>query len=128
MVDVGPGVEHVDAVDHDRSGRRLLQAIEAAQQGRLARARRADHEDELALGHAEVDALQHVQMAEVLVDAAGVDDGGGGHSTKPSPRPKARRAEAEGPSLYDRLCAVREEVPRLRFAPLGTTKRSTAVQ
>src|SRR6266446_2787434 len=75
MVDVGSGIEHVDAVDHHRAGGRLLQPVEAAQQGRLARAGRADHEHQLALGHREIDALQDMKGAEMLVDRAGVNDG-----------------------------------------------------
>jgi ABC-type cobalamin/Fe3+-siderophores transport system ATPase subunit len=71
----GSVVEHVDAVDHDRAGGGFLQPVEAAQQGRLARARRADHEHQLAIGDVEIDALQDVQLPEVLVDAAGFDDG-----------------------------------------------------
>jgi hypothetical protein len=74
VVDVGPRIEHVDAVDHDPAGRRLLQPVQTAQQRRLARARRPDHEHELALGHRQVDALQYVKGAEVLVQAARVDD------------------------------------------------------
>src|SRR6059036_650402 len=35
VVDVGPRVEHVDAVHHDAAGGRLLEPVEAAQQGRL---------------------------------------------------------------------------------------------
>ena len=74
VVDVGPRVEHVDAVHHHRAGGRLLQSVEAAQQGRLARARRADDEDELALGDREVDALQDMERAEMLVEAARLDN------------------------------------------------------
>src|SRR5438552_6179784 len=74
VVDVGPRVEHVDAVHHDAAGGRLLQPVEAAQQGRLARARRPDHEHQLTFGHPEIDALQDVKGAEMLVDAARVDD------------------------------------------------------
>ena len=33
-----------------------------------------DDEHQLALGHLQVDALQHVQGAEMLVEAPGVDD------------------------------------------------------
>ncbi len=73
-VDVGAPVEHVDAIDHDRARGGLLQSVEAAQERRLARPGRADHEDELALGHDEVDATQHVQGAEMLVDPARLDD------------------------------------------------------
>src|SRR5262249_57103034 len=74
VVDVGPRIEHVEAVHDDLARRGLLQPVETAQQGRLAGARRTDHEYELALGYPEVDALQDVQGAEILVQAARVDD------------------------------------------------------
>jgi hypothetical protein len=73
VVDVGARVEHVDAVHDHLAGGRLLQPVEAAQQRRLARARRPDHEDQLALGDPEVDPLQDVKGAEMLVEAARVD-------------------------------------------------------
>ena len=66
------------------AGGRLLQPVQAAQQGRLARARRADDEHQLALGHHQVDALQDVKGAEMLVDAARLDDGRRGSARRPS--------------------------------------------
>ncbi|MCY1432181.1 hypothetical protein D9M71_481710 [compost metagenome] len=50
-VDVGLRVGQVDAVDAHRTGVELLQAVQAAQEGRLAGAGRADHHQHLALGH-----------------------------------------------------------------------------
>jgi hypothetical protein len=50
-VDVGARIEQVDAVDHDAARGRLLEPVEAAQQRRFPRARRPDHEHQLALGH-----------------------------------------------------------------------------
>ena len=73
MVDVGARIEQVDAVDPHRPGGRLLEPVEAAQQGRLARPRRADDEHQLALGQQEVDALQDMKGAEMLVEAARLD-------------------------------------------------------
>ncbi len=70
MIDVGLGRKHVDAVHHDRAGGWFLQPVEAAQQRRLARARRPDHEHQLALGHLEIDTLQDMKGAEMLVDRA----------------------------------------------------------
>ena len=43
----------------------------------LPAAGRADDDDDLAAAHGEVDVLQHVQGAEVLVDAAELDEGVG---------------------------------------------------
>jgi hypothetical protein len=48
---------------------RLLQPVAAAQQRRLARARGADDEDQLALRHRKVDALQHLEGAEGFMQA-----------------------------------------------------------
>src|SRR6185503_13387175 len=67
MVDVGAGIEQVDAVDHDAARGRFLEAVEAAQQRGLARTGRPDDEHELALGEHEIDALQDMQGAEMLV-------------------------------------------------------------
>jgi hypothetical protein len=54
--------------------RKALEPVEAAQQRRFTRARRPDHEHQLALGHRKVDALQDMKGAVVLVDAARLDD------------------------------------------------------
>ena len=51
----------------------LLEPVHAAQQRGLARARRADHADDLAGVHHEVDALQHLVVAEGLAQAAHLD-------------------------------------------------------
>src|ERR1700730_3266900 len=67
MVDVGSRIEHVDAVDQDAAGTGLLQPVEAAQQSRLARARRPDDKYQLALGNHEIDTLQDMKGAEMLV-------------------------------------------------------------
>ena len=68
-------IEHVDAVDRHRAGGRFLQPVEAAQQRRLARARRADHEHQLALGHFQIDPLQDMKVAEMFMNIACFDDG-----------------------------------------------------
>ena len=69
MVDVGRADRACRCRRPRRAGGRLLQPVEAAQQGRLARARRPDDEHQLALGHLEIDALQDMKGAEMLVDA-----------------------------------------------------------
>src|SRR5207253_1946315 len=51
----------------------LLEMIDAAEEGRLARARRADHTNGLALRDVQRDALQHLEPAEALADVDGAD-------------------------------------------------------
>ena len=55
---------HVGAVDQHAARGRVLQPGDDAQQRGLAAARRADEDDELAVVDLEVDALQHVDLAE----------------------------------------------------------------
>jgi hypothetical protein len=70
------------AVDVDRAGVDGLQPVDRAAQRGLAAAGGADHHDHLAAPDREVDVLQHVQRAEVLVhtieDDQGVAGGGDG--------------------------------------------------
>jgi hypothetical protein len=73
MVDVGARVEEIDAVHLQAARRGLFEPVEAAKQRGLARARRPDDEDELALGHHQIDALQHMQGAVMLVEAVRLD-------------------------------------------------------
>ena len=48
----------VGAVDDDLAGGGLLQPVDEADQGGLARARAADHAEDRALGHGEIDILE----------------------------------------------------------------------
>src|SRR5437867_634566 len=73
-VDVDAGRHDVDALDADRARGRFLEAVPAAQQRRLARARRPDDEYQLARGDLEVDALQDLQLAERLVKPRDIQD------------------------------------------------------
>src|SRR5690606_937810 len=61
-------VGELDAVDHDAAALVRLQAVQAADQGRLAGAGRTADHDALAAADAEVDVLQHVQLPEPFVD------------------------------------------------------------
>ena len=61
------------AVDRQPAGVDLLQVVDAAQERRLARARRTEHAHHLAAVDLEVDALQHLEAPEALVDALGLD-------------------------------------------------------
>jgi hypothetical protein len=70
-------VAQLDAVHHDAALLVLLQAVDAADQRGLARARGAADHHALAQRHVERDVAQHVQRAEPLVDALQADGGRG---------------------------------------------------
>ena len=55
---------------HDPAAVDRLEQVHAAQQRRLARPGRADQADDLVLGDRQVDALQHLELAEGLAHAA----------------------------------------------------------
>ena len=55
------------AADDDAARVDRLEQVDAAQQGRLAGAGRADQADDLVLLEREVDAAQHLELAERLV-------------------------------------------------------------
>ena len=65
----------LDAVHLDRALVVRFQQIDAAEQGRLAAARRADDHDHFALVHVEVDAVQDAVGAKRLLDVADANDG-----------------------------------------------------
>src|SRR5260221_4968314 len=74
--DLAPDVEdgaravgNLDAVDDDAAGIVTLEAMDAANQGRLAGARRAADHDLLALAYLEVDRLQGLERAEPFFHA-----------------------------------------------------------
>ena len=63
---VGVGARDAILLDPDLAGVEVLEPVHAAQEGALARAGRADDEDDLALGDLEVDAPEGLDLAEVL--------------------------------------------------------------
>ena len=68
--DAAPGGRrggNVAAIDQHAAGTRVLEPRDDAQQRGLAAAGRADEDDEFAVLHVEVDALQHVDVAERLL-------------------------------------------------------------
>ena len=73
LVDALEVVGQLDAVDDQRAGLMLLQAVDAAEQRRLAGAGRAADHDPLAAHHPQADALQDVERAEPFVDVDNVD-------------------------------------------------------
>src|ERR1700744_3215584 len=62
-----------DAVDHNLAAVDLLEPVDAAKQCALAGAAWTADDDDLACLNAEVDIVQHVQRAEVLMDVAEFD-------------------------------------------------------
>ena len=73
-------ITHHLAVHGQAAAVHLLQMVYAAQESGLARARRPDYAQDLALAHLEVDAAQDLQAAEVLSHTFGPDHHlGGGH-------------------------------------------------
>ena len=64
---------HVPAVEVDAAGRRQLEPRDHPQRRRLARTRRAEHREELAVAHLEVDAGDREHVAVALLDALEAD-------------------------------------------------------
>ena len=64
-------VAHEVAVDPDAAAVDRLELVDAAQERRLARARRPEQADDLAAVHVEVDALEHLGAVEALHDVEG---------------------------------------------------------
>ena len=61
------------ALDEDLARVDGFQAIDGAAHGRLARARGADHDDDLAAVDREIDVVEDVQIAVVLIDVPELD-------------------------------------------------------
>src|SRR6185503_13839286 len=64
--DIRIPVEDIDAVDLDGPAARLLEQVEAAQEGALAGARRADDGNHLAPANLGADVPEHAQLAVTL--------------------------------------------------------------
>ena len=73
LVELAVGLAVADqlTVDRQAAGVDLLKVVDAAQEGRLARAGRTEQAHHLAAVDGEVDALQHLVAAEALVHALG---------------------------------------------------------
>jgi hypothetical protein len=63
---IGARRERIDAIDADAAGTRLLEQVQTAQEGTLARARGADHGDDLAARNVRADVTQHRDIAIAL--------------------------------------------------------------
>jgi len=70
VLDVGG---ELDAVDDDLAALMLLEPVDAADHGRFAGARRATHDDALALGDLQADVLEDVELAIPFVNRAQLD-------------------------------------------------------
>ena len=65
------------------AGLHLLEQVEAAQQRRLARARRADQAHDLVLGDGQADLVEHRVLVEALGHALDLDEGRIAHRLRP---------------------------------------------
>ena len=74
FIDIAALGRKVLAVEPDVARVRGLEQIEAAQEGRLARARGADNGDDLAGVNGQVDALEYLERAEALAQALNADE------------------------------------------------------
>jgi hypothetical protein len=112
LVDVRVGVGDLLALDEDLPARRGLEHVDAAQEGRLPGPGRTDDADHLAVRDVEVDALEHLVVAEVLVEVldvdhrgravAGVVGGRGGHQRALSARLSMRRTTIDSGTVISR--------------------------
>src|SRR5687767_6888189 len=73
LVDALEVAGQFDAVDDDAAALMLLEPVDAADHGRLARAGGAADDDPLAAHHLEVDVLEDVKIAKPLVHIDDVD-------------------------------------------------------
>src|SRR5262249_55023921 len=67
----------------DATGR-ILETVDAAQQGRLAGTGAADNGDDVAVARRQRHALQHIQLAELLVQVLDMDRFGRGAAAVPA--------------------------------------------
>ncbi len=72
---VGALARDLLALEEDAAGLDRLEQVDAAQEGALAAAARADDGEDLAQVDAEVDAVQHEVVAEALADGLELDRG-----------------------------------------------------
>jgi len=74
-MDVAGVMSELNTIHDDRAALVFLQAVEGADEGRLARAGGAEDHDHLALLDLHRDALQGVEAAEPFVHVSTDDDG-----------------------------------------------------
>ncbi len=90
LVELAAGLAVADelTVDRQPTGVDLLEVVDATQKGRLARAARPQHHEHLSRLNLEIDALEHFEAPEALVDALGFDHRS--HRATPLRRPSHR--------------------------------------
>ena len=71
------GKQH--AIDADLAGVDRLQPVDRPAQRRFARTGRTDNDHDLALVHVEIDVLEHMVGAEILVNTAHLNEGSFGN-------------------------------------------------
>src|SRR5215831_2393713 len=113
------------SVELDGAGVDVLEQVEAAQQRRLARARRTDHDHGLALFNVERDVLQHVQVAEGLIEVTNPHDGlGRAHRTLPPSPPVAPTMRSNSDAFLPR----RPRLPRAQSSILACMSMNSVVK
>ena len=73
-IEVDAGAGHAIAMQADFAGLNLLEPIDAAEQSRLAAARRADEADDLMLLDIEAQIAQDCKRAELLPDLVDLEE------------------------------------------------------
>ena len=97
LVDVGAAARDFDAVDRDRALVGVFQCVDAAQHRGFARTRRAQNHHFFAAVHIKVDALENLQIAEMLVQPADADhDVFVAHLSSPLPRALFKHVDEPG--------------------------------
>ena len=79
QVDIALGVGDLRPIHIDRTGRGGLQQVQAPQEGGLTAAGGPDDNDDLALLHLGIDALEHLQCAKGFFQVLYLNDRFSGH-------------------------------------------------
>src|SRR5918999_3964178 len=111
-VDIDVGIRDLDAADEDLPRRRLLEQVDAAQQRRLAGPGPADDAHDLAGLDPEVDAPEHLEVPERLVELADLDRRG--H------RASACRASSRRTTMPSGTVMIRYASPAIRIGVMLT--------
>ena len=116
-VEVDPRPGHPVAVQADLAALDRLEPVDAAQQGRLAAARRADQAHHLMLVDVEVEAFEHLDVAEALVHLSG-------SRSAPCSRPRAVSRSAR---MRRWSRSIRQSTKRVCGIVMITNRNATVV-